>query len=78
MQEILQKAKKKYCKEKAAEYYLKNKKALKGKSKNWYKNFSKEEKGKLKSIKEKDISNHQYSTKINKALQSKQVFFSQL
>ena len=28
-QEILRKAKKKYCKEKAAEYYLKNKEATK-------------------------------------------------
>ena len=31
---ILQKAKEKYSKEKAAEYYLKNKKAMKEKSKN--------------------------------------------
>ena len=41
-QEILQKAKDEYSKEKAAEYYLKNKEALKEKSKNWYKNLSKE------------------------------------
>ena len=33
-QEILQKAKDEYSKEKAAEYYLKNKEALKEKSKN--------------------------------------------
>ena len=32
-QEILQKAKEKYSKEKAAEYYLKNKEAIKGKGK---------------------------------------------
>ena len=32
-QEILQKAKKRYSKEKAAEYYLKNKEAIKEKSK---------------------------------------------
>ena len=53
-QEILQKAKERYSKEKAAEYYLQNKEAIKEKSKNWYKNLSKEEKDK---IKEKDISN---------------------
>ena len=34
VQEILQKAKERYSKEKAAEYYLKNKEALKEKSKN--------------------------------------------
>ena len=34
IQEILQKAKESYSKEKAAEYYLKNKKAIKEKSKN--------------------------------------------
>ena len=33
-QEILQKAKEKYSKEKAAEYYLQNKEAIKEKSKN--------------------------------------------
>ena len=56
-QEILQKAKERYSKEKAAEYYLQNKEAIKEKSKNRYKNLSKEEKGKLKSTKQKDISN---------------------
>ena len=43
-QEILQKAKEKYCKEKAAEYYLKNKEAIKKKSRDRYKNLSQEEK----------------------------------
>ena len=38
-QEILQKAKEKYFKEKAAKYYLKNKKAIKEKSRQRYKNF---------------------------------------
>ena len=33
-QDILQKTKKRYSKEKAAEYYLQNKEAIKGKSKN--------------------------------------------
>ena len=35
-------------KEKAAEYYSKNKEAIKEKSKNWYKNFSKEENDKIR------------------------------
>ena len=43
-QEILQKAKERYSKEKAAEYYSQNKEAIK-------------EKTRLKSTKEKDISN---------------------
>ena len=47
-QEILQKAKERYSKEKAAEYYLKNKEAIKEKL--WYKNLSQEEKGKIKSF----------------------------
>ena len=44
----MQKAKESYSKEKAAEYYLKNKESIKENSKNWYKNFSKEEKDKIK------------------------------
>ena len=39
--EILQKAKESYSEEKAAEYYLKDKEAIKEKSKNRYKNLSK-------------------------------------
>ena len=46
-QEILQKAKKRYSKEKAAEYYLQNKDSTKEKLKNWYKNLSQEEKDKI-------------------------------
>ena len=38
--EILQKAKERYSKEKAAEYYLQNKEVMKEKSKNQYKNLS--------------------------------------
>ena len=53
----MQKAKENYSKEKAAEYYLKNKEAMKEKSKNQYKNLPKEEKTRLKSIKEEGISN---------------------
>ena len=40
----MQKAQERYCKEKAAKYYSKNKEAIKVKSKNWYKNLSKEKK----------------------------------
>ena len=42
-QEILQKAKERYSKEKAAEYYLENKEAIKKKPRDPYKNLSKEE-----------------------------------
>ena len=52
-QEILQKAKERYSKEKAAEYYLQNKEAIKEKSKNWYKNLSEEEKDKIKEYQRK-------------------------
>ena len=47
-QEILQKAKEKYSKEKAAEYYKQNKEAIKEKSRECYKNLSQEEKDKIK------------------------------
>ena len=43
-QEILQKAKERYSREKGAEYYKQNKEAIKEKSKNCYKNLSEEEK----------------------------------
>ena len=46
--EILQKAKERYSKDKAAEYCVQNKEAIKEKSKNRYKNLPKEEKGKIK------------------------------
>ena len=50
-QEILQKAKEKYSKEKAAEYYKQNKEAVKENSRECYKNLSQEKKTRLKSIK---------------------------
>ena len=56
-QEILQKAKEKYLKEKAAEYYAQNKEAIKKKSREHYKNLPQEKKTRLKSIKEKDTKN---------------------
>ena len=46
--EILQKAKEKYSKEKAAEYYKQNKEAIKEKSREHYKNLSQEKKYKKK------------------------------
>ena len=49
----MQKAKERYSKEKAAEYYLENKEAIKEKSKNRYKNLSKEEKDKIKEYQRK-------------------------
>ena len=51
--EILQKAKERCSKEKAAEYYLQNKEVIKEKSKNWYKNLSKNEKNKIKEYQRK-------------------------
>ena len=51
-QEILQKPKEKYSKEKAAEYYSKNKEAIKEKARE-YKNLSQEEKDKIKEYQRK-------------------------
>ena len=56
-QEILQKAKKTYSKEKAAGYYLQNKEVIKEKGRNHYKNLSEEKKKKLKIIKRRGIKN---------------------
>ena len=55
-QEILQKAKEKYSKEKAVEYYAQNKEAIKEKSRECYRNFSQEEKHKIKEYQRKKIS----------------------
>ena len=49
----MQKAKESYSKEKAAEYYLQNKEAIKEKSRNRYKNMSEEEKNKIKEYQKK-------------------------
>ena len=62
--EILQKAKDKYCKGKAAEYYLKNKEELKEKSKNGYKNLLEE-----KKLKEYQRKKYQQLIKYNNELQ---------
>ena len=55
-QEILEKAKKRYSNEKAAEYYLRNKEVIKQKARNRYRNFSEEEKNKIKEY-QKSIKN---------------------
>ena len=47
-EEVLQKTKKKYSKEKAAEYYLQNKEAIKEKARDRFKNKSEEENNKIK------------------------------
>ena len=52
-QEILQKAKERYSKEKAAEYYLQNKEAIKEKARERYKNLSQEKKDKIKEYQKK-------------------------
>ena len=56
-QEILQKAKERYSKEKAAEYYAQNKEAIKEKSREHYKNLFKKKRTRLKSTKEKNSKN---------------------
>ena len=52
---FLQKEQERYSKEKTAEYYLKNKEAIKEKSKNQYKSLSK--KDKIKEYKKTDTRN---------------------
>ena len=56
-QEILQKAKEKYSKEKAAEYYKQNKEDIKENQESIIKTCHKKKKTRLKSIKEKNIKN---------------------
>ena len=52
-QEILRKAKEKYSKEKATEYYKQSKEAIKEKSKQRSKNLSREEKDKIREYRKK-------------------------
>ena len=56
-QEVLQKGKENYAKEKAAEYYKQNKEAIKEKSREHYKNLLQEEKDKIKEYQKKNIKN---------------------
>ena len=53
----MEKAKERYSKEKAAEYYAQNKEAIKEKSRECYKNLSQEEKDKIKEYQRKNIKN---------------------
>ena len=55
--EIMQKAKERHSKEKAAEHYLKNKEPIKEKSREFYKKLSQEEKDKTKEYQRKSIKN---------------------
>ena len=52
-QEILQKAKEKYSKEKAVEYYKQNKEVIEENPREHYKNFSQEKKYKIKEYQKK-------------------------
>ena len=54
-QEILQKAKERYSKEKVAKYYAQNKEAIKEKSRESYKNLSQEQKYKIKEYQRKNM-----------------------
>ena len=47
-QEILQKAKEKYSKERAAQFYLQNKEAIKEKAKEHYRNLPQEKKDQIR------------------------------
>ena len=51
--EILQKAKERYSKEKAAQHYLQNKEVIKEKARNRYKNLPEEKKNKIKEFQKK-------------------------
>ena len=56
-QDILQNAKERSSEEKAAEYYLRNKEAIKEKARERYKNLSQEEKDKIKEYQKRGIKN---------------------
>ena len=73
-QEILQKAKEKYSKEKAAEYYAQNKETIKEKSIEHYKNLPQEEKDKIKEYQRKKISRIGSVQYKKEALQKKTIF----
>ena len=56
-QEIFQKSKERYCKEKATEYYPQNKKGINKSQESVIKTCHKKKKTKLKSIKKRNIKN---------------------
>ena len=45
-----------HSREKAAEYYLQNKEAIKGKARDLYRNLSEEKKNKIKEYQKKEVS----------------------
>ena len=55
-EDILQKAKENYSKEKSAEYYEQNTEAIKEKAREHYKKLSEEKKNKIKEYRKKKIS----------------------
>ena len=65
--EIFQKVKERCSEEKVAEYYLQNREAIKEKSRDRYKNLSKEEKDKIKDYQRKDISTKKKNNKTNES-----------
>ena len=72
-QEILQKAKEKYSRKKAAQYYLQNKEAIKEKAKERYKNLFEEENNKIKEYQRKryqDLVQYKKEALKNKSLSS--------
>ena len=67
-QEILQKAKERYSKEKAGQYYLQNKEVIKENSRERYKNLSEEENNKTKEYQRKTFQELiQYKTEVRKS-----------
>ena len=72
-QEILQKPKERYSKEKAKECYAKNKEAIKEKSIQRYKNLSREEKDKIKEYQRKKY--HELVEYKKNVLKNKLIFF---
>ena len=72
-QEILQKAKEKYSKDKAAAYYAQNKKAIKEKLRERCKNLSQKEKDKIKECERKRYQKLVHYKK--EVLQNKDFFF---
>ena len=72
-QEILQKAKERYSKEKAAEYYLQKKEVVKEKARNRYRNFSEKENN-IKRVSKKEVSRVDSIQK--RSIKNKLVFLS--
>ena len=74
-QKLLQKAKERYSEEKAAEYFVQNKEAIKGNSRESYKNLSQEKKDKIKEYQRK---RYQELVQYKKSIENEMIFFSLL